>query len=57
MTNKENTFDLLKKLPYEQVHAEWLDEFAANTTDKWFKERGWTYKEFDAEWKRRYDFK
>ena len=51
--NKENTFNLLKKLPFEKIYEEYIN-YPGYTPYKWFEERGWTWGEFRNERHKRY---
>ena len=53
--NKEDTFSLLKRIPYEQLMKEWDSDIIRTEEDrnKWLKDRGWTYREFLTEWRKR----
>ena len=49
---KENTFNLLKRSPFEQIFPEW-SEYTGVPREEWFKERGWTWASFLEEYRRR----
>ena len=55
ISNKENTFLLLKKISFRQIDKEWDEFFNANLVcpnEDWWKDRGWTREEFDVKWRR-----
>ena len=61
VSNKENTFNLLKKLTFEQIRKEFQSDTIRNMEDrdKWCRARGWTreeyFNELDKRPKRAYD--
>ena len=47
--NKKDTFDLLKRVSFNQIRDEW-DEHHGFPSYEWYEERGWTPGEFNKEW-------
>ena len=49
---KENTFNLLKRMPFKQIRDEWYKVLHGRVDSEviaWLVKRGWTWKEFRNE--------
>ena len=58
-TNKENTFELLKRVPFNQVEFERnsVKLYSFKERDDFFINRGWTYEEYKGECYKKYGYK
>ena len=50
---KEDTFFLLKGMPYEQMYREWIKYPEEIPENEWYLARGWSREEFWIEWNSR----
>ena len=57
---EDDTFEALKRLPFEVVRAAWINELRTRPpleidVEKFFISRGWTPDEYTATYKEKYD--
>ena len=56
MTNKEKSFNILKRIPYEQIDKEWDEYYEGNhqhPPEAWYSPKGWTLLEFIHAWRQK----
>jgi hypothetical protein len=51
--NEADTFNALKRIPYNQIYAIWKDTLFGNNWQIFYTQYGWTYDEFWTEYTKR----